>query len=563
MKIKSLHKITNRNFSIIHNYHSPPSLFLGNREHIFDEDIKAYNPYIQAFLTKRFTHKKEIMPKIKIINPIPTYHDTFYTQKTYPIYNLYDTNHLKYLHNLKIFETGYFISRFFEEYEKPMYDAMLDKLIICGRVPFMDDLSEYNEIKVKIDTLINKFYNGDELSPFEREIERAYLYIKQENFNENAHNASIDKRFKLKEIHITYSEINKQSGHVNFRVMHPEYFFKSAPLFETIDVKLMFNSLFEMRYNSLPNRSIDKFNPKNYYQRAKLKFEYRNSLLEGKHRIEFVSDYIFKQIFQYLDSYEFHNEFGLGLNFKTNFNLMLFHFWLVIQRLRFLNTKFSNFLANDLINKLKKFAFDNIDNLKYLDNSLEIEKVSNYEKYIYQTLDFYTWHFYIFPATVENKYLNIQNLVKDSISSGLVDNKKLSSYFLENFKHINTRTYDDIEKNNFWFTVHRIPINYSMFIENNDTSEFSSYTDIYKEYIDDPTFHKKLIENYNNKKHLLTGKYNPKDFKEICNTLGIPANKDSTNLKKIDYTKTRGHKVYLKLKKIFDMEADILIEQVT
>jgi hypothetical protein len=552
-----------KHFSIIHNYHSPASLYIGNREYIFDETVKEYNKYIQAFLTKRFTHKKEIEPKIKIMNPPDNYHDTFYLQKTYPLYNLYEIAHMKYLHNLKIYETGYIISRFFEEYEKPMYDSMLEKVIICGRVPFIEDLEAYSKIKLAVDELINKFYNGDKLTPMEREIERAYLYIKQENIIESLRKSSIAKNFKVKEIVMTYSEVNKQAGHINFRMPHPEYFFRPAPLFETIDVNLMFNTLFEMRFNTLPNNFIDSnFNLKNMYRKLKLKFEYRKSLIDSKHRVEFVSDYIFRQIFQYVDSYEFHNEFGLSLNFKITYNIILFHFWLIIQRLKLVNSKYSNYLINDLVSKLVKFSNDNINNLKYIDNNAAKEKVSDYKRYIFKTFDFYTWHFYIFPITNEGNYTNLLNLVKETITSELESRslEKLAIYMLENLRHINTKSYDDIEKSNFWFTVHRIQLNYQMFLNNDTAKSLKSYLDIYT--LQSEETQTKTIENYNKFKDLLFLKYSSTDYQGLISTLGVPAGRDTKNLIKIDYSQTRGYKWYLKLKNYFDTDLALIIEEV-
>ena len=83
---------------------------------------------------------------------------------------------MKSMENL---DSGYWISSHFEDFEKNMIDSMMDKLILCGRVPLIEDLEEYNSLQKKINILINKFYFGDELSDFEREIERLYLMLKQ------------------------------------------------------------------------------------------------------------------------------------------------------------------------------------------------------------------------------------------------------------------------------------------------------------------------------------------------------------------------------------------------
>ena len=57
--------------------------------------------------------------------------------------------------------------------------TLFSNITFYRREPFLEDIEAFNIIKQKINKLINTFYNGDELSPFEREIERAYLTGKQ------------------------------------------------------------------------------------------------------------------------------------------------------------------------------------------------------------------------------------------------------------------------------------------------------------------------------------------------------------------------------------------------
>jgi len=63
MKRKVIYNIPKTNFSIIHNFHSPYRLYYNGKEYIYDDNIKRYNKYIQSFLTKRFTNKREISNK--------------------------------------------------------------------------------------------------------------------------------------------------------------------------------------------------------------------------------------------------------------------------------------------------------------------------------------------------------------------------------------------------------------------------------------------------------------------------------------------------------------------
>ena len=79
--------------------------------------------------------------------------------------------------------TDYWLSVFLEDYEKNVIDGVLEKVIVSGRVPFLEDYDYFKTAKEKVDRLWKVFYEGDEMTPFEREIERMYLLIKQEKFN--------------------------------------------------------------------------------------------------------------------------------------------------------------------------------------------------------------------------------------------------------------------------------------------------------------------------------------------------------------------------------------------
>ena len=59
--MKSIYKTNIKNFSFIHNFHSPPIYYIYKKEYEFDNTIKDYsNLFIRAFLNKRWTTKKEV-----------------------------------------------------------------------------------------------------------------------------------------------------------------------------------------------------------------------------------------------------------------------------------------------------------------------------------------------------------------------------------------------------------------------------------------------------------------------------------------------------------------------
>ena len=125
-------KLTKQKFSYFHNYHSLPQIFFGKEVFTYDNHILDYNPYLQAFLTRRRTHKSEVAPKISIIQHPKAYHNTLYQQKGYPIKNLYNLTMLRQMHGIDVLDTGYIISCFFQTFENEIIEATLEKLIISG-----------------------------------------------------------------------------------------------------------------------------------------------------------------------------------------------------------------------------------------------------------------------------------------------------------------------------------------------------------------------------------------------------------------------------------------------
>lgn len=560
---KLIFKNCKKHFSVIHNYHSPSVIYVNGREIIHDEKLNEYNKYIQAFLNKRFTHKKEIYPKISILEAVPSYHDTFYIQKSFPFYTMTDISHLKFLHSLKLFDTCYIISRFFEANEKLLFDAKNEKLLVSGRVPFMEDIQLFENLKVKIDELIKKFYEGDKLSEFERSIERAYLILKQGKYEEFLNKNS---GLKKQDVFLSFSERNKMSGHINFRMHDMQYFFKPAPIFETINVEKMFFHLYEIRYNVL-----NKFD---YWKKLKLNFQYRKSLLSSKHRTEFVSSYIFLQVLQYVDCYEFNEEFKLNLNFKVTYNLILLHFWVIINKLKKIkNNKFSENLVNQLLEKIYAYAEESRYKFGQLDLQSD-KKIILESIFVNKIFDNYSFHFYLKEQEAEktmkaNYYENIRNL----INSLVFENKlkyndkrllKVSSYLVEHYKYFNKLSYEEIEKTDFSFSIYRIPVNYDMFVLNNDkVLELNDYSAFYYDNLSKYKFILNIKNNNFNKNIFINKSRNKKgseeeQIKNILKLYGLNPNKDSSNYYKFNIKNSWIYRLGMYYRKELSPYADLI-----
>ena len=53
--------------SYYHNFHNPTIMYVNGRKHTTDYNTDLYKPHIRSFLTKRWTTKREIPPKISIM----------------------------------------------------------------------------------------------------------------------------------------------------------------------------------------------------------------------------------------------------------------------------------------------------------------------------------------------------------------------------------------------------------------------------------------------------------------------------------------------------------------
>lgn len=122
-----------KNFSFIHNFHSPSIYYLYNKEYIVDNTVEDYkNKFIKAFLNKRRTTKKEIPPKIQIVKIKKEYNNHFATQRLFPLYYLLNPTYIIQMADNNLMDSSYWLSIFFEEFEKNCLDSMLEKIIVNG-----------------------------------------------------------------------------------------------------------------------------------------------------------------------------------------------------------------------------------------------------------------------------------------------------------------------------------------------------------------------------------------------------------------------------------------------
>ena len=141
------------------------------KESDFNTDL--YSPHIRAFLTKRWTTKREIPPKIAVMADMGREYSQVYQQQklAYGEY-MYDLKRLERLYDAESINTQFLHSIYFEDYEKNMYTEAMQKRVMNGSVVPMLDKPRHDAINAKLDKLTKTFYVGDQLTDLEVDIER-------------------------------------------------------------------------------------------------------------------------------------------------------------------------------------------------------------------------------------------------------------------------------------------------------------------------------------------------------------------------------------------------------
>jgi len=108
-------------FSFFHNFHHPPVLYCNGKKHHFDYNVDLYKPVIRAFLTKRWTAKREIPPKIAIMSDMGPGYRQIYSQQRLAFGEFpYDLKRLERLYEQEDVNSQFIHSIYFEDYEKNM-----------------------------------------------------------------------------------------------------------------------------------------------------------------------------------------------------------------------------------------------------------------------------------------------------------------------------------------------------------------------------------------------------------------------------------------------------------
>lgn len=183
----------------------------------------------------------------------------------------------------------------------------------------------------------------------------------------------------------------------------------------------------------------------------------------GLKRTAIQSNIVLQRVFQYLDTWEFVNELEVEEDFHINHSICNMHIWLLYQRLRvFSKNKFAYDLRESLVDSLNSYTQKEIMGIDVMRKNKKLEDIENYLFAIRKSFDF---HFLMNGKTSENNYYKIDALVWSCIYHEKVPRYsekvfKMAEYMIQQFKYVNTLSYEDIEKARIDWNAYRVPPNY-------------------------------------------------------------------------------------------------------
>ena len=180
-------------------------------------------------------------------------------------------------------------------------------------VPLIEKV-KHDSIAKKVKEWVKVFYVGDELTDFEREVERQYLFAKNQKVEKFKKRKST--RYKVR---WTMSDLNRYQEQKNYRMNDPEYFANPKPQFEPYNLDKALESL------SL-NQDIVKMGK---LRRLYAWFADVKVFERGKTRSQLVATQLITRFLLYQDSHEFVNALDLQDDFHIHNSVANMHLWLL------------------------------------------------------------------------------------------------------------------------------------------------------------------------------------------------------------------------------------------
>ena len=132
------------------------------------------------------------------------YKHVYHTQRLATSEYHYDVKHMQRLYDGDDINTQFLHSMWCQPYEKNIIDEVLKRRVTNGSVVSLLDKTKHDELVEKTNQLVDVFYYGEKLTPFELDVER--IYLTQKLNKKQQYYRRQTKRFKVR---WTISDFNR------------------------------------------------------------------------------------------------------------------------------------------------------------------------------------------------------------------------------------------------------------------------------------------------------------------------------------------------------------------
>jgi len=413
----------------------------------YDPNIVEYETLVKAYLEKRWTTKDELPAKIYILEQIPEIAESLSQQKLVFMKRLYGMEMLEKMHSAEEINSQYIISITGEEYFKPLIDEYLGKVLINGQTPPLEKLQEYEAIKEKCRKIFLRFFYGDSLTEYEKDIEFRYLISKQQKYLRWV--AS-----KRKELSCMWTVSNQKclEQQKNWIARDLNQYDDFRPIYEPLDL---------LRKVTSTNESLS-LNQEGW--RAKLLFKLfeERSYQNLNTRTSEIVQTLLHRTEAYIKSIEFTRYLGVPPDFHIEHAILNMHIWLMVNRLNQINTKESKLMAKNLELEFKNLTLDKVNKIHLRKKNDFIKDVSHFMK---NNRAAYDQHFITHPKTSTNPYYKLDALVWSTVLFEKIERYSdlvylISEYFIKHYDYLETVSYEKFEGANILWDIYRIPVNF-------------------------------------------------------------------------------------------------------
>jgi len=316
-----------------------------------------------------------------------------------------------------------------------------------GQVVPMKKLEEYNTVVDKCRQVYMRFFYGDEMTEFEKDIETRYLITKQEKYLKYL--ATNKSQYKCG---WTYTQQRRMELMRNYHSRDLKFYDDYRPIYEPLNLEQKLENIYiTQKINDDPwkRRIIFHLFEKGYYERS-------------RKRATFVSQNLISRAIFYASSIEFTRVMDVPPDFHIEHSIVNLHIWLLIDRLKKFENTESKFMAKQMEHEFKRITLEKASQIHLRKKNDFINDVNHY---MLNNRIAYDRHFNKNPKTSLRPYYKLDALIWSTIFFEKVERYSdivymMSEYFMKHYEYLETITFEDFLTNNIQWDVYRIPVTY-------------------------------------------------------------------------------------------------------